>query len=118
MFRWLLHVQNFNFTVQKGAENIADFLSRIRHEETSDYVHYKNLTNGYCNFIISQVIPKTMSLAEIQEHTKSDNTLNLVVEALKSDKWEGDEVQSYKQIRKELTEHNSVLIRENRIVLP
>ena len=108
----------FQFYCTESAENIADFLSRIRHEETSDYVHYKNLTNGYCNFIISQVIPKTMSLAEIQEHTKSDNTLNLVVEAFKSDKWEGDEVQSHKQIRKEFTEHNSVLIRENRIVLP
>ena len=106
----------FQFYCTESAENIADFLSRIRHEETSDYVHYKNLTNGYCNFIISQVIPKTMSLAEIQEHTKSGNTLNLVVQALKSDKWESDKVQSYKQIRKELTEHNSVLIRENRIV--
>ena len=74
------------YIVRKGAENIADFLSRIRHEESSNNVHYKNLTNEYCNFIISQAIPKTLSLAEIQEHTKLDNTLNLVVEALKSDK--------------------------------
>ena len=33
-----------------------------------------------------------MSLAEIQEHTKIDNNLNLVVEALKSNKWESDEI--------------------------
>ena len=70
----------------------------------------KVVTNKYCNFIISQ--------AEIQEHTKLDNTLNLVVEALKSSKWESDEVESYKQIRNEFTKHNSILIRENRIVLP
>ena len=120
LFRWQLHLQNYNFTVpyQKGADNIADFLSRIRHEESSNNVLYKNLTNEYWNFIISQAIPKTLSLVEIQEHTKLDNTLNLVVEALKSNKWESDEVQSYKQIQNELTEHNSILIRENRIVLP
>ena len=29
-----------------------------------------------------------MSMAEIQEQTKLDNTLNLVVEGLKSNKWE------------------------------
>ena len=71
---------------QEVAENIADFLSRIRHEESSNSVHYKNLANEYCNFIISQEIPKTLSLAEIQEHTKLDNTLNSVVKALKSNK--------------------------------
>ena len=120
LFRWQLHLQNYNFTVhyRKGAENIADFLSRIRHEQSNNNVHYKNLTNEYCNFIILQAIPKTLSLAEIQEHTKLHNTLNLVVKALKSNKWESDEVQSFKQIRNELTEHNSKLIHENRIVLP
>ena len=89
LFRWHLHLQNYNFTVhyQKGAESIADFLSRIRHEESNN-VHYKNLTNRYRNFIISQAISKTMSMAEIQEQTKLDNTLNLVVEGLKSNKWE------------------------------
>ena len=98
LFRWQLHLQNYNFTVyyQKGAGNTADFLSRIRHEEGSNNVHYKNLTIEHCNFILSQAIPKTLSLAEIQEHTKLDNTLNLVVEALKSNKWESDEVQRYK----------------------
>ena len=59
-----------------------------------------------------------LSLAEIQEHTKLDNTLNLIVEALKSNKSESDEVQRYKQIRNKLAEHNSILIRENRISLP
>ena len=120
MFRWQLHLQNYKFTVhyQKGAENIADLLSRIRHEEGSNNVHYKNLINEYCNFIISQAIPKMLSLAEIQERTKLDNTLNLLVEALKSNKSESDEVQRYKQIRNKLAEHNSILIRENRISLP
>ena len=120
LFRWQLYLQNYNFTVhyQKRAEDIADFLSRIQHKESSNNIHYKDLTNEYCNFIISQTIPKTLSLAEIQEHTKLDNNLNLVVEALKSNKWESDEAQSYKQIRNELAEHNSILIGENRIVLP
>ena len=119
-FRWQLHLQNYNFTVpcQKGTEKIADFLSQIRHEEGSNNVHYKNLINEYCNFILSQAIPKTLSLAEIQEHKKLDNTLNFVVEALKCNNWESDEVQRYKQIRNELTEHNSILIREKKIVLP
>ena len=82
LFRWQLHLQNYNLTVhyQKGAKNIADFLSRIRHEESSNNVHQKNLTNEYCKFILSQAISNTLSLAEIQEHTKLDNTLNLVVE--------------------------------------
>ena len=44
--------------------------------------------------------------------------MTLKVEALKSNKWESDEVQSYKQIWNELTEHNWILIHENRIVLP
>ena len=44
--------------------------------------------------------------------------MNLVVGALKSNKWESNEVQRYKQIRNKLTEHNSILICENRIVLP
>ena len=66
LFRWQLHLRNYSFAIhyQKGAESIADFLSRIRHEESSNNVNYKNVTNGYCNFIISQAIPKTMSLAE------------------------------------------------------
>ena len=51
-------------------------------------------------------------------NTKLDNTLNLIVEALKSNKSESDEVQRYKQIRNKLAEHNSILIRENRISLP
>ena len=83
LYRWQLHLQH-NFTVhyQKSAENTADFLSRIQHEESSNNVHYKNLTNEYCNFIISQAIPKRLSLAEIQEYTKLDNALNLVFEVL------------------------------------
>ena len=119
LFRWQLHLQNYNFTVhyQKGF-SAPDFLSRIRHEEGSNNVYYKSLTKDYCNFILSQAIPKTLSLAEIQEHTKLDNTLNLVVQALKSNKWDNDEVQRYKQMRNESTEHNSILIRKNRIVLP
>ena len=98
LFRLQFHLQNYNFTVhyQKSAENIADFLSRIRHEEGSNNLHYKNLTNDCRNFILSQAIPKTLSQAEVQEHTKLDNTLNLVVEALKSNKLESDEVQRYK----------------------
>ena len=59
-----------------------------------------------------------LPLAEIQERTKLDNTLNLLVEALKFNKSESDEVQRYKQIRNKLAEHNSILIRENRISLP
>ena len=94
LFRWQLHLQNYNFTLyyHKGAENITDFVSRIRHEEVSNNTYYKNLTNEYCNFILTQAIPKTLSLAEIQERTKLDKTLKLVVEALKSKKWESDEV--------------------------
>ena len=78
LFRWQLHLQNYNFTVhyQKGAENILDFLSQIRHEEKSYNVHYKNLANRHCNFIISQAIHKTVSLTEIQEHRQLDNTLD------------------------------------------
>ena len=66
------------------------------------------MAEDYVNFISNHAVPKAMSLSEIKQATRADNTLQCVAELIRSNQWhsigtkEGvsqDELRLFKQVR-------------------
>ena len=118
--RWMLRLQQYNFSVvyKAGIENPADYLSRhpvkIASKEQSD------IAEEYINFLTHAAVPDTLTLDEIKEATQQDRTLKALRAALKTGCWNTDALKPYKQIKDEITiDHaNHVLLRGKRIILP
>ena len=85
--RWNLRIQDFNFDIKyiKGPNNPSDFLSRHAINQNSD--HFASTATKYLNFIIEHTVPKAMTLEEIQQETKFDNTLQHLVHLIQFNQW-------------------------------
>lgn len=70
----------------KGIDNPSDFLSR--HPNPSKVEEPEKMAEDYVNFLIMHAVPKAMSLSEIQQATKADNTLQCLTEIIWTDQWE------------------------------
>ena len=79
----------------------------------------EKLTESYINFIARCTVPKAMTLTEIERETNNDKTLKGVRAAIKLNKWDGNIVKPFKQIKDELTvTSDGVILRGTRIVIP
>ena len=128
--RWNLRLQGYDFSIAhtKGILNPSDFLSR--HPNVSDADRQDTLAEDYVNFLVGHAVPKAMSLSEIQQATKEDNTLQYLAEVIRGDIWdeipshlEGvdlDELKLFSRIKDELTVNSetTVILRDSRIVIP
>ena len=67
---WHLRLQGYDFEIvhTEGSQNPSDFLSR--HSSLND-----TLAEEYVNFLALAAVPKAMTLAEIQEATAQDITM-------------------------------------------
>ena len=115
--RWQLKLQNYEFTIryQKGSMNIADFVSRIRKDDNNKYAEDAEI---YVNFITKNSIPICMSLAEIQSCSENDEVISAIKKALFTNRWDDPLVKIYSKFKYELCESNSIILKENKIVLP
>ena len=75
-------------------------------------------TEIYLNFITDVSTPKQMTLHEIKQETQKDSVLKALARAIKENDWNNDIVKFYSAMKHEFCEHNSIILRENRIVLP
>ena len=77
--RWALRLQPYNLKVkyQPGETNAADYLSRYALTKTSRSTK-NNEIEMYVNSIITDAIPKEMTLSEIQEATTKDSDLQVL----------------------------------------
>ena len=121
--RWQIKLQAYDFKVlhEKGETNI-NFLSR----NGADKNHVNNLNNDYeneiclyLNFISEQHTPKAMTLDEIKSATLHDKELIAVQHALISGRWYNNPLlTSYKNVKDELSYHEGIVLRGEKIVLP
>ena len=116
--RWLLRLQQYEFTVKykPGAENPADYLSRHPVAQPTK----ENKAELYVNTLTEHSVPKSMSLAEIISATNEDKALQEVKQAITSGDWNSPAIQSFKAVKDELTinHSNGVILRGTRIIMP
>ena len=85
--RWNLRIQDFDFDIMytKGHDNPSDFLSRHPCSETENT--HEMPAEQYVNFLTTHAVPKAMTIQEIQEATKSDKTLQRLIEIIHTQAW-------------------------------
>ena len=135
--RWNLRLQDYDFEIKyiKGPENPSDYLSR--HPPTDadfDATHFQTVADYYVRFLTHHAVPKAMTLLEIQEATKTDQTLQYLAGIIRSNEWQSinstlqtpghdisiPELKAFSNVKDELTanEHDNIILRGSRIVLP
>ena len=83
--RWLMRLQSYTYNVKyrPGKHNPADCMSRNPVKQgistTSSVV-----AEQYINYIVSNAVPKALTLKEILEHTKQDGDLQAVINAIET----------------------------------
>ena len=121
----MLRLQPYNFRViyKKGESNSADYMSRHPdgHSEAELDKSDENFTEHHLNFLISYDIPKSMTLEQIKEATKSDKVLNKVTQSLETGKWDTNDptIKLFHKCADQLTVNGShdILLRNNRIMI-
>lgn len=115
--RWVLRLQSYNFKViyKPGKNNIADPLSRLVVTSSAQPcfgVH----TEQYINYIVSNAAPIAIQPDEIEQRSKSDDTIMAVKEALESGNWT-ERTLPFKTFETELCLYGNILLRSNKIVM-
>ena len=79
----------------------------------------RSVTDEYVNFIIV-IRSQFIVIDEIRHETQMDNTLNLVIKALKDNNWpkNSPRLHPFSKISQELCVQNKILIKNNKIALP
>ena len=128
--KWSLRIQPYDATVKyrKGRKKPSDYLSRHVVDGKSSSRSGK-VAEEYVNFIVSEAVPKSMTLEEIREATDNDPTLSKVKEFIKSGKWYGvkdvdddnidmNALVAYSKVRDELCIVDRIILRGHRIAVP
>ena len=85
--RWCLRLQGYNYTVRhiKGTFNPADYCSRHSFVDVNSVVSI--ITEEYVNFIAKHATPNAVTLQDIQNYTKTDPTLQALVQLINRNTW-------------------------------
>ena len=136
--KWLMRLQMYDMTIQyrPGSDNPADYMSRHPSTTSGTSSKEESMAEEFVNMIITDSIPKSVSLAEIAAATKTDEALRLAIQAGHTTghttKWHtiqrnaspevANRLNHLSRICSELTvaetEHGHVLLRAHRIVIP
>ena len=78
--RWALRLQAYNYKIiyRPGKNNPADYLSR-HPELTCKSDDVSKIAEDYVNFVVSETVPKSINLEEIQTETKNDSLLPMII---------------------------------------
>ena len=135
--RWNLRLQPYNFTVryEPGKTNPADYISR--HPLQDQPLRERKIAEEYVALLTTSAVPVAMTLAEIQNATLADSTLQKLAELIRSQQWHSvlnndlppsnsaksidlQDLKAFHKIRHELTvtTKNDTILRGSRIVMP
>ena len=83
--RWSLWLQEFDFKLEcePGLNNAADILSRKPFFDTPKV----NEAEYFVNYVVSNLIPKTLTCHEIREAIQNDQILAKVCDAINNNRW-------------------------------
>ncbi len=122
--RWLMYLQQFDFELvyMPGKQNGADYLSRhslphsIRDEQQGNY------REVVVRSIVQNLIPRAITLKEVQNATASDAVLKRVkikvVDGTLANYKKDKALSPYAKIAMEITIAEDVVLRDNRIIIP
>jgi len=113
--RLMLYSCHLVYRPGKDAENPANFMSRHPNLQATAE---RNVADEYVNYVCTNVIPKAMTLQEIQVETEKDSTLQSLIKVIETDCWTDSEILDYKRLKDELLVYSGVVLRGNRIVVP
>ena len=123
--RWVLHMQEFDYTVnyKPGSENIADALSRLTgRPDQSIWIRQErrieNVAEENVRFVAQTATPKAMTTWEVEEHSHHDKELSDVRQCIRVGDWNNKETVQYFPVREELCTKGKVVLRGTRIVIP
>ena len=123
--RILVRMMDYDFKVkyQPGKDNISDYTSRhpVPSQRGNDKEDsHSDEVQQYVNFIIKNDIPSAITISEIVESTAKDNVLQKIIKCIKQGKLDQNDVdlKPYKEIFKELTNVEGMVMRGERIVIP
>ena len=134
--RWNLRLQPYNFSVryEPGKMNPADYISR--HPLQDQPLRERNIAEEYVALLTTSAVPVAMTLAEIQDATLGDPTLQQLAELIRSQQWHSvlnndsssndaksidlQDLKAFHKIGHELTvtTNNGTILRGSRIVMP
>ena len=111
---WALRLLPYDFEVNHipGVSNISDILSRLCPPSESAF----DEDSEHFLFAIGES-PAAISLEEIVQETLNDDTLQAVTKALETDEWP-KHLFRYQAFQRELGLVKSIVVRNDRIVLP
>lgn len=114
--RWVLRLQAYNYDIEhiRGSANIADALSRL---SVNIPEQFDAATNEYIRNVAEQAIPVALSMTEIANKTKEDETIQAVLKALEAGSKELLP-KEYKPYENELCDIDGILLRGTRLVVP
>ncbi|XP_055621859.1 uncharacterized protein K02A2.6-like [Toxorhynchites rutilus septentrionalis] len=114
--RWVLRVQAYRFQViyQPGATNIADVLSRL---SISTPEPFDEDSEVFIRSLVAAVIPKAVTVCEVEEETAKDDILKNLSIALEQGNWL-ECVKPFKAFESELYRAGNLIMRGDRLVIP
>jgi hypothetical protein len=117
--RWKLRLMPYNYEIiyrpGKDYANPADFISRHPDKATP---FPDNIAENYVNYLCNNIIPKAMTLSEVQKETKNDSTLQKLSQAIETNHWSDPEIQMYINVKDEHNVCDGLIIRGTRLVFP
>jgi len=110
----------FRLIHRPGKDNPADYLSRHTGTTPTDHNRSAKVAEDYINMVTHCAVPKTMSLDEIPDASRTDPTLQQLQRLIHDGRWtdDSDELRPYKQVFTELLTCRQIILRGTQIVIP
>lgn len=111
---WALRLQPYTFKMKyvPGSKNISDVLSRLCTESNTPF----DESSQHFLFAIGEG-PSAITLDEIRNETRTDETLRAVMKALETGDWPTN-LYRYQAFRSELGVIEGIVVRNDRILIP
>ena len=115
----------FEVEYQPGTHNPADYLSRHPLADTSGPTKMEDDFSADVAYIISNAIPKALTLSEVEKASHEDQTIQAILKAVQTNQWHmipevisRTELAKYENVKDQLTATDEILLKNCRIVLP
>ena len=128
--RWALRLQPYQIEMKytPGKNNPADYLSRHPTQECLSS-REEIIAENFVNFLATTSTPKAMSVEEVQSETEKDQTLQKVIEMVRTNNWHSAipddtlskaEIESFRNVKDSLCYNapKNVLLKDNVLVIP